>query len=233
MVYLSIYRWKNIDNFISMSNILFSLFISFVANCGSLFNIMLSDNLCYFYILSLNSLTNSCTVILSSVATKYVILDNLLHTTNIAFFSATNGSFIIKLTIRYIYSFSSTSLNLDLSASTSVWFFILWQILHLSTYFLIFLVTNFVVFYLLLCSVTSILCCSQIISILNSSFFSIYIFSSFNTKSPSICYSSPCNTLTPTIFISSTTLATSSSLLLAIFIFFQYFYFQFFYYYFS
>ena len=81
---------------------------------------MLSDNLCNFYILSLNSHTNSSTVILSVVATKYVILDNLLHTTNIASFSATNGSFIIKLTVRYIHSFSSTSLNFNLPAGTSV-----------------------------------------------------------------------------------------------------------------
>ena len=82
-----------------------------------------------------------------------------------------------------------------------------------------FLVTNSIVFYLPLCSATSTLWCNWIISILNSSFFSIYTFPSFNTKSPSICYSSPCNTITPAFFIFSTTLTTSLSLLLA-FLFF-------------
>ena len=50
-------------------------------------------------------------------------------------------------------------------------------------------------------------------------FFSMYIFSFFKTKSPSTCYSSLLNTFTPTFFISSTTLTTSLSLRLAIFIF--------------
>ena len=49
--------------------------------------------------------------------------------------------------------------------------------------------------------------------------FGIYTFSSFNTKSPSICYSSSLHTFTPTFFISSTTLTTFLFLLLAIFIF--------------
>ena len=61
--------------------------------------------------------------------------------------------------------------------------------------------------------------CNQIISTLNSSFFSTYIFSFFNTKSPSICHSSPLNTVTPAFFIFSTTLTTSLFFSLAIFIF--------------
>ena len=57
------------------------------------------------------------------------------------------------------------------------------------------------------------------ISALNSSSFSTYIFPSFNTKSPSICYSLPYNSFTLAFFISFTTLTISSSLSLAFFIF--------------
>ena len=57
---------------------------------------------------------------------------------------------------------------------------------------------------------------NQIISILNSLSFSIYIFLSFNIKSLSICYSFSHNFWTPTFFISSTTLTTSLSLPLAL-----------------
>jgi len=47
----------------------------------------------------------------------------------------------------------------------------------------------------------------------------IYIFLSFNIKSPSICYSSPHSTFTSTLFILSTTLTIFLFLPLAIFIF--------------
>ena len=60
---------------------------------------------------------------------------------------------------------------------------------------------------------------NQIISILNSLFFSIYIFLPFNIKSLSICYSFSYNFWTLTFFISSTTLTTSLSLSLALLIF--------------
>jgi len=60
---------------------------------------------------------------------------------------------------------------------------------------------------------------NQIISTLNSLSFSIYIFPPFNTKSLSICHSFSHNFLTPTFFISSTTLTTSLFLSLALLIF--------------
>ena len=56
------------------------------------------------------------------------------------------------------------------------------------------------------------------ISALNSSSFGIYTFPSFSTNSPSIFYSSSCINFTPTFFISSTILTTSSFLPLAFFI---------------
>jgi len=56
------------------------------------------------------------------VATKCVILDNLLQNTGITSFLATNGNFIIKYTIRYVHSFSSTSLNFNFPAGAFVQF---------------------------------------------------------------------------------------------------------------
>ena len=76
--------------------------INSATNWGFLSDITLSDNPCNFYILSLNNLANLSAYIFSVVATKYTILDNLLHTTKITSFSTTNGNFVIKLTIRCI-----------------------------------------------------------------------------------------------------------------------------------
>jgi len=60
------------------------------------------------------------------------ILNNISH---ITFFPATNGNFVIKFTIKYIYSFSSTLLNFNFPTHVSVLFFILWYISQLSIYF--------------------------------------------------------------------------------------------------
>jgi len=68
---------------------------------------MLSDNIYNFYMLSLNNLTNPFADILSIVVIKYVIFNNLSHTTKIVFFSTTNSNFMIKSTIIYVYSLSS------------------------------------------------------------------------------------------------------------------------------
>jgi len=54
----------------------------------------------------LSNLANPFADISSVVATKCTIFDNISHTTNIAFFTATNGSLIIKSIIKCIYSFS-------------------------------------------------------------------------------------------------------------------------------
>ena len=92
---------------------LFNSLVISAVNCGPLSNTILSGNLYNFHILSLNNLANSFAEVSSVVATKCVILNNLLQTTRIAFFLATNSSFVIKSTIKYIYSFSRTSLSFN------------------------------------------------------------------------------------------------------------------------
>ena len=62
---------------------------------------------------------------LSVVVTKYVILDNLSQTIRIVSFLVTNSNFVIKSTVRYVYSFSSISLNSNFFTDTSILFFIL------------------------------------------------------------------------------------------------------------
>ena len=62
---------------------------------------------------------------LSVVVTKYVILDNLSQTIRIVSFLVTNSNFVIKSTVRYVYSFSSISLNSNFSTDASILFFIL------------------------------------------------------------------------------------------------------------
>jgi len=152
---------KRLENLVSISNILFNIFVNFTANCGSLSVITLSGNLYSFYALSWNNITNHFANVPSVVTTKYVILDNLLHTTNIVFFSAASGNFVIKFTIRCIYSFFSTSSTISFPASSSVLFIILWHKLYPSIYLFIsfvtpgFIVTNSIVFYLLPCLTTS------------------------------------------------------------------------------
>ena len=101
-VYLSIYRWKAIDSFISISNILFNSLINLTANCSLLSEVTLSGNPYNFHILSLNNLTNFSAIIFSIVIIKYNILKNLSHTTKIELWSLDTGNFIIKSTNIYI-----------------------------------------------------------------------------------------------------------------------------------
>ena len=68
-------------------------------------------------ILSLNNLANPSTNVPSVVATKCDILDNLLQTTSIASFLATNSNLVIKSTIKCVYGFSRTFFSFPISAS--------------------------------------------------------------------------------------------------------------------
>ena len=111
----SICEWRAVDNLVSIPNILFNFFINSTINCNPLFDIILLGNLCNFYILFLNNLANPFTGVLFIVTTRCVILGNLLHTTNITFFPATNSNFVIKSTIMYVCSFSSTSFTIIFS----------------------------------------------------------------------------------------------------------------------
>ena len=98
----SVCGWNNVDNSVSIPNILFNFFMNSTANCDPLSDTTLSNNLCNFYILSLNNCTNSSTNVPSVVATKCVILDNLSHITKIVSFLATNSNLVIKSIIRYV-----------------------------------------------------------------------------------------------------------------------------------
>ena len=124
---------------------------------------MLSSSLCNFHTLSLNNFASLFADVHSVVATKCAILDNLLQTTRIVSFPATNSNFVLKSTIKCVYSFSGTLLNFNFPAGISTLFFILWHISHPSIYFptsfitsgyQYFLVTNSVVFHFSLCPAT-------------------------------------------------------------------------------
>ena len=114
--------FKLLDSFVLISNILFSFLVKPTTNYSLLSNITLSSNLYNFHALSLNNLVNLSVNILFIVATKYIILDSLLHTTKIVLFSATNVSYISYhfwlLVISYHY-FVVFYLLLYLATSTS------------------------------------------------------------------------------------------------------------------
>jgi len=122
-VCLSVFEWKDVKNFVSISNILFSSLVNSTANCGPLSGIMLSGNLHSFYILSLNNFASFSAIV---VAIKCAILDNLLYTTKItSFTTTTNSNFMIKSTIRCVHGFFDTSFVINFPTGVSVLFFIL------------------------------------------------------------------------------------------------------------
>ena len=122
----------------------FNFLVNSAANYSLLSKITLSSNLYNFHTLSLNNLANPSTNISSVITTRYAILDNLLYTTKIAFFSAINNNLVIKFTIKHVYNFSSTSFAINFSAGTSVLFFIIWYKLHLFTYLpTFFIISNY------------------------------------------------------------------------------------------
>ena len=145
-VCLSVCGWNAVNSFVSISNILFNTLVIFAANYGPLSDITLSDNPCNFHTLSLNNCASLSTNFSFIVATKYVILDNLSQTTRIASFLATNGNFMIKLTIKYVHNFSephsiSTFLLVLLSYFLSSDIYHIF--LHIVPYFLLLLATNY------------------------------------------------------------------------------------------
>ena len=114
--------------------------LSSAVNYGLLSDTILSSNPCNFHILFLNSVVNP-----SIVATKCIILDNLSQTTRIAFFPVTNSNFVIKSTIKYVHSFSSTPLNFNFPAGISVLFLssdIYHILLHIIPHLLLLLATS-------------------------------------------------------------------------------------------
>jgi len=97
--------WNDVDSFVSIPNMLFNSFVISVANYSLLSDTMVSGNLYNFYTLSLNSLSSSFTDVSSVVAIKCIIFDNLLQTTRIAYFPATNSNFGMKSTVRCVHGF--------------------------------------------------------------------------------------------------------------------------------
>jgi len=122
LVYLSVCRWRNVDNFVLIPNILFNSFVNSTTNWDLLSKIILFGNPYNFYMLFLN---NSSADIHFIVITKYVIFDNLSHTTRIIFFSTTNNNLVIKFTIKYVYSLFDISFAINFLTSISILFFIL------------------------------------------------------------------------------------------------------------
>jgi len=82
--------------------------------------ITLSGNLCNFHTLFLNNYANSSTNIIFVIVTKYVIFNNLLQTTRIISFLTTNGNLVMKSTIKYIYGFSQTLVDINFSTGISI-----------------------------------------------------------------------------------------------------------------
>jgi len=154
---------------------------------------------------------------------KICHLDNLSQTTRII---ATNSNFVMKSTIKCVHSLSKTlSSTFPLVPLSDSSFSNIYQIyLHIFLHLLSSLTTSnflspillfFIFFHVLLPvhhGVTG-------LSSLSTPHSLIYNFPFFNTKSLSIYYSLPFNTLTSVFFISSITLTTSLSFSLAIFIF--------------
>ena len=122
---LSVWEWNNVDSFVLIPNILFNFFAISTAHYSSLSDTILSGNPYNFHMLFLNNLTNSSADIPSIVVTKYVILNNLLQTTRITSFPATNSNFVIKSTDICCYIFSNTIFSLNFPTGIFILFFIL------------------------------------------------------------------------------------------------------------
>jgi len=97
----------------SWHNILFNSLVNSTINCSPLSNTILFSNSCNFHTLSLNHLANISTDVFSIVVIKYIILDNLSHTTSIVSFSVTNSNLVIKdtsMAFLVLYSISTSLL---------------------------------------------------------------------------------------------------------------------------
>jgi len=126
---------------------------------------ILSDNPCNFYILSLNNLANSSTNVFSIVGIKYTIFVNLSTTTRIELYSCASSNLVIKFTKICAQGFSRIEFGINFPAGYSVQFLLHWQVSHPSIYCITsfvtpgyqkFLVTNSIIFHCPLCSPTSI-----------------------------------------------------------------------------
>jgi len=157
LIWLSVCEWNDVDNFVSMPNILFNFFVNSAANCSLLFDTTLSGNLCNFHILFLNNYTNLSTDVLSVVVIKYVILTNLSQTTKIIFFSAATATCLwSQMLDESIVSLVPhlTSASLLVSLFDSLFSNIYYNHPHIFLYLLSFPATNSIIFHLSLCPAT-------------------------------------------------------------------------------
>jgi len=102
LVCLSVYKWKTVNNFVLIPNILFSFFVNSTANCSLLFDTMLSGNPCNFQMLSLNM-------------SKLKAVDPKLFSFSFYFLSSFQIIFlsILKTRIRVTRSYGHTSVTSD------------------------------------------------------------------------------------------------------------------------
>jgi len=89
-------------------------------NWRLLLKIILLGSLCSFYTLSLKGFTNTSTTVFSIVTTKCVIFENILYTTKIALFIVTNSKFVIKFTIKSVYSCTETLFAISILTSSFI-----------------------------------------------------------------------------------------------------------------
>ena len=131
-VCLSICRWKAINSFVSIPNILFNFLIKSTTNYDPLFEIILSGNLSNFHTLSLNNLTNSLAIIFSVVTIKCNIFKNLSHIIKIESWPLNTCSRKIKTDKSARKTMATCISRLYYKASISALFFIFW---HWSLFF--------------------------------------------------------------------------------------------------
>ena len=86
---------------------------------------MLLDNPCSFYTLSLNNLASPSANVFSVVGMKWTIFVNLSTTTKIESYPCAIGSLVIKSANICIQGFSGIELGINLPASYSVQFLFL------------------------------------------------------------------------------------------------------------
>ena len=113
---------------------LFNFLVNSTTNYRPLSDTILSCNPFNFHTLSLNSLTNPFADIPSIVATKYIIFNNLSQITRIIYFPATNSHFVIKSTIKYVYSFEVLHSNSTSLLMPSSYLLTYITLLHISPY---------------------------------------------------------------------------------------------------
>ena len=121
-VCLSVWEWNIVDNLLLIPNILFNSCIIPAMNWGPLSDIILSGNLCNFYMLSLNNIASSSTNVFFVVEIKYTIFVNLSTTTKIESYPCVSSNLVIKSTEMWAQGFSRIEFSINFPASCSVQF---------------------------------------------------------------------------------------------------------------